>query len=158
MFLEASRHAAIHRLQQPGADIGEAGRRRLTRQVGRGADDGAAEGLEEGQAEIHARDAHPDGAVGGQEVGRQEPMNGGEDHRCGATTVEQEGAHPVGDRRNEAFDHGDIGAKDEHRLGMVALFQGIDFLDRGGVGGIAADAPDGIGRIEERAAGREGVN
>jgi hypothetical protein len=48
-----------------------------------------------------------------------------------------------------------VGHQDDEAFCFGPLFQLVNFSDRFGIGGIAADAPDRIGRIEDETAGLE---
>lgn len=50
--------------------------------------------------------------------------------------------------RDKGAHHLFVGAEDEHTLGVVALFDSVNFLNGVGTGGVAANAPDGVGGVE----------
>ena len=115
-------------------------------EVGGGADEGAAERVEQLLAEGELGQAHADGAVGGGEVGSYGGVQhlDGQDDGGGAGAVEQ--LECFGGRVGREHL---CGGEDEHRLAVVALLDGIDAFYGVGIGGVAADAPDGVGGVEE---------
>ena len=138
--------AAVYALLQCRVDVGIGGGGGVAGEVGGGTDEGAAEVVEQLLAEGELGNAHAYGAVGGGEVvgdGDRE-HRGGQDDGGGAQAVEQlEGlGRDVG--REHLF-----GGEDEHGLAVVALLDGVDAFHGIGIGGVAADAPDGVGGVEE---------
>ena len=126
-------------------------------EVGGSADEWVAKFVEQLLAEGELGYAHTDGAVGGGEVmgdGNGEHLDGQYDGG-GAGAMEKQLADfgwEVG--REHLF-----GGEDEHGLAVVALLDGIDAFDGVGIGGIAADAPDGVGGVEEgEALAQDGEN
>ena len=116
-------------------------------EVGGGADEGGAERVEQLLAEGELWNAHAYGAVGGGEVvgdGDGE-HSGGQDDGGGAGAVEQQLEGLGGCARREHL----FGGENEHGLAVVALLDGVDAFHGVGIGGVAADAPDGVGGVEE---------
>ena len=147
--------AAVDTLTEERGDVGIAGWGGLSGEVGRGTDKGVSKGMQQLLAEIHAGDADADGAVvGGQVVcdGDGEP-GGREHHSGGSRVVEQQVGDSVRETGQEHVGRGE----DEHGLVAVAFLDGIESVDGIGECGIAAYAPDGVGRVEECLSGTEGL-
>lgn len=140
--------AEVDTLFQGGVDVGIGGGGRMAGEVGGGADQGAAECVEQLLAKSKLGDAHADGAVGGWKVIRYgDCKHGNRKNDCRRPlTVEQQLADFGWDMRRKHL----LVDKYKHGLAMVALFDGVDAFNGVGVGCIAADSPDRIGGIEER--------
>ena len=54
-------------------------------------------------------------------------------------------------------DHVQVGGQEDQRLGLAPPLDGEDLRDGFGVRGVAAQAPDGVGGIQDGAAGPEGL-
>lgn len=140
--------AEVDALLQGGVDVGIGGGGRVTREIGGGADEGAAELVKQLLAEEKLGDAYADGAVGGWKVIRYGDCKhiDGQNDGSRPRAVEEQLADLGWDMRCKHL----LVDKDKHGLAMVALFDGVDAFYGVGVGCIAADTPDGIGGIEER--------
>ena len=139
--------AAVYALLQCRVDVGIGGGGGMAGEVGGGADEGAAEVVEQLLAEGELGNAHAYGAVGGGEVvgdGDGE-HRGGQDDSGGPLAVEQQLEDLGGCTGREHL----FGGEDEHGRAVVALLDGVDAFHGIGIGGIAADAPDGVGGVEE---------
>lgn len=84
----------------------------------------------------------------GDEV-RGDARSSGQDQRewLGGQLLHFEG--DAGGLVNVPHDHIGRGAEHQHRFLVFAALEVVDPLDRFGVGGVAADAPDRVGRVED---------
>ena len=80
---------------------------------------------------------------------RGDARSSGQDQRerLGGQLLHFEG--DAGGLVNVPHDHIGRGAEHQHRFLVFAALEAVDPLDRFGVGGVAADAPDRVGRVED---------
>ena len=138
-------------LNDVAANLAEVRGKGLAAHVGRGAHQGPVEEVDEAATEAILYHADGHRAVGGfAHVGQV----------AGLVVDDGEGAQVVQQQRLDArmylahvaFEH--LHAIYQQHEGLVerAILEGIDVAHGGGVGGIATEAPDGVGREEEQAA------
>jgi 2,3,4,5-tetrahydropyridine-2-carboxylate N-succinyltransferase len=125
--------------------------------VGRGGDDGSAEAFDEVAAEQFIDNPDPDRSVGTDEVGGYSDgafIDDGGGFPHGLQEIENARVRLTGVFEDIAR----VGHQDDKAFGFGALFKRVYFTDGFGDGGVTADAPNGIGWIQDEAAGSEDGN
>lgn len=123
----------------------------LSGDVGRGGYDGFSEAFEQVAAERLLYEADGDGAVFVDEVGGEADgvfVDDGGGFSGGLEVVEHAKVGAGNILEYVAF----VGQQDDHAFTWGSLFNGVYLFNGLGVGGVAADTPDGIGGIEDGAA------
>ncbi len=147
-------HNIIDAGEDARIDLAIEGGRGFAADVSRSGNDGFAEAFDEVAAEVFVDESDPNRAVGADEVGGQADgafIDDGSGLRHGLQKIENVWVGLTGVLEDIAW----VGHQDDEAFGFGPLFQRIYFTDGFRVGGIAADAPDGIGRIQDEAAGSE---
>ena len=140
----------VHGLLDLVGDVGEGLWRGLAADVGRGADDGLLEAVAELVGEHLGGDAQPHTAVLCQEVGGEAGDAVEDDGRGAGGEVEDVPGH-IGHVADVALQASRAVHETDEGLAVLASFDLKDLLYRLGVGGVATDAPDGVGGIENGA-------
>ncbi len=148
-------HDIIDGVAYFGGDFAVVAGRGGAAEVGGGGDEGAVKGVEEGGGEGFAGDADAYGSVVRDE-GRGEAAGVGVDDGGGFVGNVDEVEGDVGDV-GVGGDFTGVVKEDEHGFAVVAAFEGVDAADGVFVGGVAADAPDGVGGVEDDTAGAQDV-
>ena len=148
-------------------DFAEAGGRRLAGDVRGCGHDRPAELERKVAAEIEQRDAHAHGTVLRDGVPGEVPTVAGLPFHAGLRVrindrhrlvIDLHEVHRHGRNLPHVFrDHIQVGGEEDQRLGLAPPLDGIDLRHGFGVRGVAAQAPDGVGGIQDRAAGPEGL-
>lgn len=136
--------------------LAERGRRRGSADVGRGADYGAAQHAAQARSVVIGRDAYAHAAVGCEEVGSEVDASVINDSQRTDSGIKQLVGH-IGDAVDISLEHGYVAHESDESLGVVASFEGVDAADGLGVGGIASDAPYGVGGVDDYAAAAQRV-